>query len=110
VGAAKKTPVTQDPDMQGSTHDASVQEYESLREHVLTGTTAVRPCGLVVLLRHGLAAWSCRRGLYTSAPLRTPHPHTGRTPEPRICDDERHAALVPVLLDMALGRYQEVYL
>jgi len=80
-----------------------VEEYESLRGHVLTGSTVDRPSGLVVLLRHGVAAWRARR---TAASSGSPPP-ARRTAAPHL-GDGRHAALVPVLVNMVLGTHQEV--
>jgi len=79
-----------------------VKEYERLRTHVLSGSTVDRPAGLVVLLRHGLAAWRIRRMacFLSAAP-------TWRTTTPPVAD-ERHATLVRVLVNMVLGTHQEV--
>ena len=85
-----------------SAAEASVEEYESLRTHVLTGSTVDRPPGLVVLLRHGVAAWRIRRS--TPPPAPSPAP---RTAMPVVASD-RHAALVPVLVNMVLGTHPEV--
>ena len=102
-----------------ATDEAAVTDYESLRDHVLTGTTGDRPCGWVVLIRHGLAAWTTRRrGPASAAPdtahiTRTAAPdtaHTARTAAPPILDDERYAALVPLLVNMVLRTHQEVHL
>jgi len=53
--------------------DTTVTEYEELRSHVMTGSIAGRHCGLVVLLRQGVAAWMARRAA-CSVPVR-PAPH-----------------------------------
>ena len=91
-----------------ATDEAAVTDYESLRDHVLTGTTGDRPCGWVVLIRHGLAAWTTRRrGPAAAAPGTA---HTARTAAPPILDDKRYAALVPLLVNMVLGTHQEVHL
>jgi hypothetical protein len=99
--------VTKDPGTQQSADD-DVQEYERLRDHVLSGATANLPWALVVLLRHGLAVWSTRRRVDMPATSRTPRIPPSSPPH-RIVDD-RHAALVPVLLDMVLATHQEVHL
>ena len=79
-----------------------MKEYERLRTHVLTGSTLTRPAGLVVLLRHGLAAWRARRTAGASSVAPTP-----RTTPPLVTDD-RHAALVSVLVNMVLGTHRQV--
>ncbi len=86
----------------GSADETSVQEYETLRTHVLDGSTLSRPAGLVGLLRHGVAAWRTRRTM--DASMASPAP---RTAAPGIVN-ERHAALVPVLVDMVLGTDPQV--
>lgn len=90
-------------DASGSVDPASVKAYEALRCHVLTGSTVDRPSGLVVLLRHGVAAWRARR---TAASSRSPSPAPRTAPPHR--GDGRHAALVSVLVNMVLGSHQEV--
>ena len=89
-------------DASGSADAASVKAYETLRCHVLTGSTVDRPAGLVVLLRHGVAAWRIRRS--------TPSAALGSAPAPAMppVAGDRHDALVRVLVNMVLGTHQEV--
>ncbi len=82
--------------------ETSVRAYEALRGHVLTGSTVDRPAGLVVLLRHGVAAWRIRRSTPAAALSSAPHPAM-----PPVTGD-RHATLVRVLVNMVLGTHQEV--
>ena len=91
-------------DVAASADDASVWEYETLRTHALNGSTLSRPAGLVVLLRHGVAAWRARPREDASAASPAP-----LTAAPGIVND-RHAALVPVLVNMVLGADLQVRL
>ncbi len=79
-----------------------MKAYETLRGHVLTGSTVDRPAGLVVLLRHGVAAWRTRRptpaAALCSAAAAATLPVAG----------DRHDALVRVLVNMVLPTNQEV--
>lgn len=84
-------------------HEATVQEYESLREHVLRGTPVDHHGGLVVLRRHGLAAWRARRTTAVSTA-----PPTASSVAPSLLNDDRYAALVPVLVNMVMGPDRQV--
>jgi len=114
--APKKTVVTRDAgaadgphasgsadNVSGKADETSVKAYETLRCQVLTGSTVDRPAGLVVLLRHGVAAWRARRSTPTAARCFAPAPAT-----PPVAG-ERHDALVRVLVDMVLPPGREVY-
>jgi len=79
-----------------------VKAYETLRCHVLTGSTVDRPAGLVVLLRHGVAAWRARRSTPSAALCSTSAPAT-----PPVAGD-RHDALVRVLVNMVVRPDREV--
>jgi hypothetical protein len=97
--------VTKDADGEdaaGSADAAAVKAYETLRCHVLTGSTLDRPAGLVVLLRHGVAAWRIRRSTTSAVLCSAPAPTT------RPVAGDRHEALVRVLVNMVLGTHQEV--
>lgn len=82
--------------------EASAKEYERLRAHILSGSTLTRPAGLVVLLRHGLAAWRTRRTACAAALAPSPSPAASTL------GNDRHAALVPVLVNMVLGTDRQV--
>jgi hypothetical protein len=77
----------------------AVPAYEALRHHVLSGATGGGAGGLIVLLRQGVAAWQACRG--AAARLPAPAPAAGLPPE------ERHAALVTLLVNMVLDHPQE---
>ena len=84
-----------------SVDEASVEAYEAMRTHMLTGSTLSRGTGLMVLLRQGVAAWRARRG-GRPVPIAPMPPTT--TPQ---VADERQAALVHVLVSMVLGDRQQ---
>ena len=94
--------MTQDTDVptgdaaSGSGHAAAVEDYETLRAQVLGGATMDRPAGLVLLLRQGVAAWRAR-----SVAAVSPAAPAARAAPP-LRTHHRHAALVPVLVDMVL--------
>lgn len=85
-------------------NDTPVTAYEQLRTHVLTGTTAGSPSGLVVLLRQGVAAWMARR----SAGVTPASPASSTPMATPLVGHQIHAAMVRVLAGMALAGQQEV--
>jgi hypothetical protein len=77
-----------------------VAAYEALRCHVLTGSTVVRPFGVILLLREGIVAWMARRSA-DDAPSALAD-RDRRAPAP-ILIDAGHAGIVRVLASMALA-------
>ena len=82
--------------------DSSVEAYESLRAHVLTGSGVGSPSGLLLLLRQGVAAWTARR---SSRPL-SPHPVSPLAEASPT--NELHAAVVRVLASIALANRESL--
>ena len=82
--------------------NTSVNAYESLRTHVLTGSTRHRPTGLLVLLRQGVTAWRARRSTCSGSVSAAT-----RTPTPPLAGDW-HAAVARVLVNMVMTGHQEV--
>lgn len=77
--------------------DTSVLDYEALRAHVLNGSTAGSPSGLVLLLRQGVAAWTKHR---RASPSELPRASPLAPPVPR---SELETAVVRVLASMAMA-------
>lgn len=95
--------MTSSATMTGATN-ACAMAYEALRTHVLTGTTAGSPAGLVLLLRQGVAAWMVRRSAGVASPA-----VASLTPiATRLAGDETQVTLVRVLASMALAGQQKV--
>lgn len=78
--------------------DSSVEAYESLRAHVLTGSSAGSPSGLLLLLRQGVAVWTVRRSSCSSEPRPAPPPAPASP-----TTNALHSALVSVLASMAMA-------
>jgi len=89
--------------------DASVEAYEELRNHVLSGSSSMNGhSGLVLLLRQGVAAWVAQRSVGTSGtasvqPAAVPGP-LAAAPLP----SGLHADVVRVLANIALAGRQEM--
>ncbi len=90
-----------DADAAARSRDTAVAAYEALRCHVLTGSTVVRPCGVILLLREGIVAWMARRAA-GDAPSALRADRDRRAPAP-IMIDACHAGIVRVLASMALA-------
>jgi hypothetical protein len=87
--------------------DVSVALYEQLRLHVHEGGTAPGGhCGLVLLLREGMAAWMAWRmtGAGASEPMTT-HQRPVRVPQ---AAEDFHASLVRVLASLAMSGRKEI--
>jgi hypothetical protein len=56
--------------------ETSVETYEELRNHVLSGSSSSSHSGLVLLRRQGVAAWVARRSVCTASvqPAAVPEP------------------------------------
>jgi hypothetical protein len=75
-----------------------VKAYEALRAHILTGSTAGSPGGLIVLLRQGMASWmKLRQGRLGAQPQKNPNtaPFKG---------NDIYADIVRVLANIAIGK------
>lgn len=86
--------------------DVSGALYEQLRLHVHAGGAAPGgPCGLMVLLRAGLAGWMAWRttGAAASEPVTAPQ-RPGSAP---LAADDLHASLVRVLASLAMSGRKE---
>jgi len=86
--------------------DVSVAVYEQLRLHLYAGGAAPGgPCGLIVLLRQGLAGWLAWRmtGAAASAPATAPQ----RAVRAPLAADDQHASLVHVLASLARSAGKE---
>lgn len=79
--------------------------YEGLRGHVLGGGTATGSCGLVVLMRGGVAAWLAHA---TAPPVVTTHAKAPITATP-IAPDVDHSDLICVLANIAMAISPEVH-
>jgi hypothetical protein len=90
----------------GRAADTSVEAYEELRDHVLSGSSCSSHSGLVLLLRQGVAAWVAQRSVCTASlqPAAVPEPHAAAP----LASDELHADVVRVLANMALAGRQEM--
>ena len=88
--------------------EASVTAYEALPSHVLAGSSAGSPAGLLVLLRQGMAAWMAHRLALTAnhAACACAAPAAARTTT-LLVGEEIHAAIVGVLasLDSHVGSW-----
>jgi hypothetical protein len=87
--------------------ETSVEAYEELRNHVLSGSSSSSShSGLVLLRRQGVAAWVAQRSVCADSvqPAAVPDPHAA-APLP---SDELHAGIVRVLANMALAGRQEM--
>ena len=94
-------------DPEGRAADTSVEAYEELRNHVLSGSSSVNShSGLVLLRRQGVAAWVAQRSVCTASvqPAAVPEPQAA-APLP---SDGLHADVVRVLANMALAGRQEM--
>jgi len=86
--------------------EVAVAVYEQLRLDVYAGGTAPGgPCGLIVLLRQGLAAWMAWR--LTGAAAREPGTAPQRPVRAPLAADDLHASLVRVLASLAMSGRQE---
>lgn len=82
--------------------DVAVAVYEQLRLYMHEGGTAPGGhCGLVVLRRHGMAAWMAWRmmGAAASAPVTAPQ----RPVSAPLPANDLHASLVRLLASLALS-------
>jgi hypothetical protein len=86
--------------------DTSVEAYEELRNHVLSGSSSMNGHSGLVLLRQGVAAWVAQRSVCTASvqPAAVPEPQAA-APLP---SDGLHADVVRVLANMALAGRQEM--
>ncbi len=86
--------------------DTSVEAYEELRKHVLSGSPSSSHSGLALLLRQGVAAWVSQRSACTAPaqPAAVPKPYA---PAP-LASDGLQADVVRVLANMALAGRQEM--
>ena len=94
------------PDAKTGGTDTSVEAYEELRNHVLSGSSSSSHSGLVLLRRQGVAAWVAQRSVCTASvqPAAVPEPPAAAPlPPGGLCAD-----IVRVLANMALAGRQEM--
>jgi hypothetical protein len=86
--------------------ETSVEAYEELRNHVLSGSSSSSHSGLVLLRRQGVAAWVAQRSVCTASvqPAAVQEP-LAAAPLP---SGGLHADVVRVLANMALAGRQEM--
>lgn len=86
--------------------DTSVEAYEELRKHVLSGSPSSSHSGLALLLRQGVAAWVSQRS--ACAALKSQPAAVQEPQAAALASNGLHADIVRVLASIALAGRQEM--